>query len=170
MRWNNIFWGKETVSLEELSTQFSVSMNTIRRDVMELLSRGNIRKVYGGVSSTLINRPVGFSVRAQKNSRAKQIIGRLASQLVSDGASIFLDSGSTTPYILQHIGEKNGVTVITHSLTAPVCGLVFVQPEHYCAGRYLRPRHVVLYRYFHTGCPLSPEHSDNLYLCYRRFN
>lgn len=53
--------GKETVSLEELSTQFSVSMNTIRRDVMELLSRGNIRKVYGGVSSTLINRPVGFS-------------------------------------------------------------------------------------------------------------
>ena len=27
--------GKETVSLEELSTQFSVSMNTIRRDVME---------------------------------------------------------------------------------------------------------------------------------------
>ena len=96
--------GKETVSLEELSTQFSVSMNTIRRDVMELLSRGNIRKVYGGVSSTLINRPVGFSVRAQK--------------LVSDGASIFLDSGSTTPYILQHIGEKNGVTVITHSLTA----------------------------------------------------
>ena len=110
--------GKETVSLEELSTQFSVSMNTIRRDVMELLSRGNIRKVYGGVSSTLINRPVGFSVRAQKNSRAKQIIGRLASQLVSDGASIVLDSGSTTPYILQHIGEKNGVTVITHSLTA----------------------------------------------------
>ena len=110
--------GKETVSLEELSTQFSVSMNTIRRDVMELLSRGNIRKVYGGVSSTLINRPVGFSVRAQKNSRAKQIIGRLASQLVSDGASIFLDSGSTTTYILQHIGEKNGVTVITHSLTA----------------------------------------------------
>ena len=110
--------GKETVSLEELSTQFSVSMNTIRRDVMELLSRGNIRKVYGGVSSTLINRPVGFSVRAQKNSRAKQIIGRLASQLVSDGASIFLDSGSTTPYILQRIGEKNGVTVITHSLTA----------------------------------------------------
>lgn len=110
--------GKETVSLEELSTQFSVSMNTIRRDVMELLSRGNIRKVYGGVSSTLINRPVGFSVRAQKNSRAKQIIGRLASQLVSDGASFFLDSGSTTPYILQHIGEKNGVTVITHSLTA----------------------------------------------------
>ena len=110
--------GKETVSLEELSTQFAVSMNTIRRDVMELLNRGNIRKVYGGVSSVLINRPVGLSVRAQKNSRAKQIIGQLASQLVSDGASIFLDSGSTTPHILQHIGEKNGVTVITHSLTA----------------------------------------------------
>ena len=54
--------GKETVSLEDLCDQFDISMNTVRRDISELLDRGNIRKVYGGVSSTLINRPVGFSV------------------------------------------------------------------------------------------------------------
>lgn len=110
--------GKENVSLEELSRQFDISMNTVRRDVTELLNRGNVRKVYGGVSSNLINRPLGFSVREHKNSEAKQIIGRLAAGLVSDGASIFLDSGSTTANLLRHLGEKNGVTVITHSLTA----------------------------------------------------
>ena len=60
--------GKETVSLEDLCDQFDISMNTVRRDISELLDRGNIRKVYGGVSSTLINRPVGFSVRKQKIS------------------------------------------------------------------------------------------------------
>ena len=133
--------GKETVSLEELSTQFSVSMNTIRRDVMELLSRGNIRKVYGGVSSTLINRPVGFSGLRFHNALYPSAYRR----------------------------EKRRYRDYPQ-LDCAVCGLVFVQPEHYCAGRYLRPRHVVLYRYFHTGCPLSPEHSDNLYLCYRRLN
>lgn len=110
--------GKENVSLEELSKQFDISMNTVRRDVVELLNRGNIRKVYGGVSSNLINRPLGFSAREHKNSEAKKIIGHLASRMVSDGSSIFLDSGSTTPNLLRHLGEKNGVTVITHSLTA----------------------------------------------------
>lgn len=110
--------GKENVSLEELSAQFNISMNTVRRDIVELLSRGNISKVYGGVSSNLLNRPVGLSVRERKNSNAKQLIGQLASRLVVNGASIFLDSGSTTPNLLRHLSERSGVTVITHSLTA----------------------------------------------------
>ena len=101
--------GRENVSLEELCVQFSISMNTVRRDIAELLNRGNVRKVYGGVSSNLQHRPLGFSVRERKNSEAKQIIGQLAARL---------DSGSTTPNIVRHLGEKNGVTVITHSLTA----------------------------------------------------
>lgn len=110
--------GRENVSLEELCVQFSISMNTVRRDIAELLNRGNVRKVYGGVSSNLQPRPLGFSVRERKNSEAKQIIGQLAARLVNNGSSIFLDSGSTTPNIVRHLGEKNGVTVITHSLTA----------------------------------------------------
>lgn len=110
--------GKENVSLEELSVQFNLSMNTVRRDIAELLSRGNIRKVYGGVSSNLLNRPISFSIRERKNSAAKQLIGQLASRMVTDSASIFLDSGSTTPNLLRHLGERNSVTVITHSLTA----------------------------------------------------
>lgn len=109
---------KETVSLEEISKQFGISMNTVRRDIGELLSRGNVRKVYGGVSSNLLNRPLGFSVRERKNSEAKQLIGKLAARMVTSGSSIFLDSGSTTPNLLRHLGETNGVTVITHSLTA----------------------------------------------------
>ena len=39
--------GRENVSLEELCVQFSISMNTVRRDIAELLNRGNVRKVYG---------------------------------------------------------------------------------------------------------------------------
>jgi len=110
--------GKENVSLESLSKQFDVSMNTIRRDVAELVKRGNVRKVYGGVSSNMPNQPLGFSVRERKNSKAKQIIGELAARLVDDNSSIFLDSGSTTPNLLRHLKDKKNVTVVTHSLTA----------------------------------------------------
>lgn len=109
---------RETVSLEDLSGHFSVSLNTVRRDVAELLTRGRVRKVYGGVSACQAGQPLGYAVRSRENSGAKQVIGRLAATLVEDGTSIFLDSGSTTPNLLRHLGERTGVTVVTHSLTA----------------------------------------------------
>lgn len=109
---------KGTVSLEDLAERFGVSINTIRRDLNELLSRGQIKKVYGGVSSLHEAAPLPMSIRAAKNKEAKMMIGRMASDFVEDGDSIFLDSGSTTPYILPGIAQKNNVIVVTHSLTA----------------------------------------------------
>lgn len=40
-----------TVSMTELCEHFQVSMNTVRRDIAELKRRGEIEKVYGGVSA-----------------------------------------------------------------------------------------------------------------------
>ena len=42
---------KKTVSIDELCEVFSVSKNTIRRDLNELEARGHIAKVYGGVTA-----------------------------------------------------------------------------------------------------------------------
>ena len=49
-----------SASMEELRDHFEVSMNTVRRDVADLLKGGSIRKVYGGVraqtqESSLLN-------------------------------------------------------------------------------------------------------------------
>ncbi len=109
-----------TATLEELCHEFQVSMNTIRRDVADILKRGNLKKVYGGVSASAPVVPVAIPIseRAAKNGSAKQAIGRLAASLVHDGMSIFLDSGSTTMRLLPYLAERSNVTVITHSLTA----------------------------------------------------
>lgn len=107
-----------TVSLEELTQAFSVSMNTVRRDIQQLMQRGLIRKVYGGVSTVHQAVPLPMSVRAARNSEAKQLIGALAATLIPDHTSVFLDSGSTTPQILPYLSKKNGITVVTHSLPA----------------------------------------------------
>ena len=112
---------QETASLEELSATFGVSMNTIRRDVKELLDRGVLQKVYGGVAVKPVVQtalPLPMSIRASQLPDAKQEIGRLAATLVQDNSSIFLDSGSTTPNILQHLQDMSRVTLITHSLSA----------------------------------------------------
>ena len=108
-----------TASLEELCRRFDVSMNTVRRDVADLLERGRLKKVYGGVSADMrLPSVIPLSERALKNESAKQTIGRLAAGLVQDSMSIFLDSGSTTMQILPHLTERRNVTVISHSMTA----------------------------------------------------
>lgn len=110
-----------SVSLEELCRHFNVSMNTVRRDIVDLIHRGHLKKVYGGVSAG--NRApappvIPISERSMRNDQAKQEIGELAATLVQDNMSIFLDSGSTTMRILPYLAEKQNVTVITHSLMA----------------------------------------------------
>ncbi len=106
-----------TVSLEALAKHFQISLNTVRRDINELQKRGTLDKVYGGVSAKKKEEAVPFTIRKSKNSLQKQTIGRLAAELVSDGDTIFLDSGSTTVCLLPHISQKNNLTVVTHSLT-----------------------------------------------------
>lgn len=104
-----------TASLPELAETFSVSLNTIRRDVTELVGRGKIKKVYGGVTAN-DTAVTPISIRETTNSAEKERIGQLAATLVQSGDTIFLDSGSTTPYILPWLEEKQGLTIITHNL------------------------------------------------------
>ena len=108
---------RDTVSLDELSEAFNVSINTIRRDLKELLGRGQIKKVYGGVSVNDSAVLLPMSIRAQNNRESKQKIGLFAAKLVTDKSCIFLDSGSTTVELLPHLSEKKDITIITHSLS-----------------------------------------------------
>ncbi len=107
-----------TVSLEDLAGHFQVSVNTVRRDLNELLERGHIRKVYGGVSAKTENAPLPMSVRSFCNSSAKEEIGRMAATLVDDGDTVFLDSGSTVVCMIPHLAQKHKITIVTHSLSA----------------------------------------------------
>ncbi len=104
-----------SASLPELAEAFGVSINTIRRDIAELVQRGKIRKVYGGVTANDVS-VTPISVRETTNSLEKQRIGELAAQLVNDGDTIFLDSGSTTPYLLACLEGRQELTVISHNL------------------------------------------------------
>ena len=107
-----------TATIDELCERFSVSKNTIRRDLAELEARGHISKVSGGVTAVGISDIVPMPVRTTQNPKGKQLIGKLASELVSDGDTIFIDSGSTTVKLIRYIAQKKKITLITHSLSA----------------------------------------------------
>ena len=109
----------QTVSLDELTTVFNVSKNTIRRDVQELVERGKIKKVYGGVAVNDVNdahAPLeSFNKRQTRNQEQKEIIAKAAADLVEDGDIIYIDSGTTTLEMVEYLQTKQ-VTVITNNL------------------------------------------------------
>jgi DeoR family myo-inositol catabolism operon transcriptional repressor len=113
----------QSVSLDELVTVFDVSKNTIRRDVQELVDRGELKKVYGGVS--VIHRKLeSFEDRQVRNQEQKVLISKKAASFVEDGDFIFIDSGTTTIEMFQFLKEKN-VTIFTNSIDFIVRALPF---------------------------------------------
>lgn len=109
---------RKIVSLDELCEHFGMSKNTIRRDINEIVANTDICKVYGGVSvgSSFIQPP--FNERYKINTEAKETIGKFAATLVNDGDTIFVDSGTTTCYLINSLSENKNITIITHSLDA----------------------------------------------------
>ncbi len=103
------------VGMEELQTAFGVSINTVRRDVAEMVSAGLAQKVYGGVRSHAPSL-LPYEVRSYDGSHQKPLIGRRAAELVEDGDIIFIDSGTTTLWMMQALKEKKGITILTNNI------------------------------------------------------
>ena len=108
---------KGSASIEELASRFDISINTVRRDIKELLKRGSVQKVYGGVTSTLPQNIVPISHNSQINTDAKTIIAEKAADLVDDNSTIYLDTGSTVCAIVPYLADKKDITIVTNSLS-----------------------------------------------------
>ncbi|MGP1489131.1 MAG: DeoR/GlpR family DNA-binding transcription regulator [Peptoanaerobacter stomatis] len=112
---------RRIMSLKELQEEFGISMNTIRRDINELIENGNIKKVYGGVE--YCESEVEFSdflERCVRDKDFKELIGRKASRFVEDNDIIFVDSGTTAMNIIYYLCDKKNVTIITNNLSVVI--------------------------------------------------
>lgn len=108
-----------SVTLDELCTTFEVSKNTLRRDIETLLERGNIAKVYGGVVAVEKKPSVGlisFDERRTTRLDLKEKIAKTMSTKISNGDSLFIDTGSTTLPLIQHLSKFDNLTIITNSI------------------------------------------------------
>ncbi|HML37119.1 MAG TPA: DeoR/GlpR family DNA-binding transcription regulator [Bacillota bacterium] len=106
----------KTVTLDQLCRVFDVSKNTIRRDLKEIISGGNFKKIYGGVTVKDNKDMLPFSERNIANLDVKKKIAAKASELVEDSDVIFIDSGTTTIHMIDYIKERKNLTVITNNL------------------------------------------------------
>ena len=107
--------GKVLVS--ELSRDFGVTEETIRRDLERLDKEGLVSKTYGGaVSKQNAAMDLPYNVREGVNVEKKQAISDQISNLIEDGERIMLDSSSTALYVLKKLKNKKNLTIITNSV------------------------------------------------------
>ena len=105
---------KELVKIDELQKIFDgVSVSTLRRDLKELEKNRKIESFSGGAVkkiSTIGEIPI--TTKNTIESEKKEKIAKMASELIVDGDTIYLDSGSTCTMILKYIVEKK-ITIYT---------------------------------------------------------
>lgn len=108
---------KKRATVAELSELFGVSEATIRRDLEELDERGVIRRAHGGAVVVERASPEPPIIqRMTENEEEKRRIGRAAAELIRDGETVFLGSGTTTLEVARNLVDRDNLTVITNAL------------------------------------------------------
>lgn len=106
-------------SIEDLMALFNVSRMTVHRDLNDLERSQLIQKVRNGASAeSSKNFDSDFRYRERVNIPQKEAMCRIASTLLNDGMSIFLDDSTSVLYLIQYFKNFKSLTVITPSLPA----------------------------------------------------
>ncbi|PXW49637.1 DeoR family transcriptional regulator [Klebsiella oxytoca] len=98
----------------DLSQRFSVSEDSIRRDLRELAAEGKLQRVHGGAL------PVSAAIapiETRKNVQipSKKAIAQRAVELIQPGQVVIIDGGTTTGEMARLLPNDLACTVVTHS-------------------------------------------------------
>ena len=108
---------QQRITVNQIVEYFDVSLATARRDLEALADQGKVQRVHGGaiaVRQALPEPPV--LQRAAEQSSEKARIGQAAADLIRDGETVFLSSGTTVLEVARRLHSKRNLTVITNSL------------------------------------------------------
>ena len=97
------------VMVNDLAEHFEVSVDTIRRDLDALASRGLLTRTHGGAVPVeqLVNRDSPFAIKMQTQTAEKRRIARAAADLIRDGETLIINGGSTTHYFAEELGHRS---------------------------------------------------------------
>jgi DeoR/GlpR family transcriptional regulator of sugar metabolism len=107
----------ERLSVAQICEHFNISEATARRDLDALSKKGIIRRVHGGAIK-LHQAPPEEPIleRSAVQLEGKKHIGFAAAELVNDGDTVFLGSGTTVYEVAKNLHSKKNLTIITNSL------------------------------------------------------
>jgi DeoR family transcriptional regulator of aga operon len=123
-------------SVDVLARDLGVTQSTIRRDLRRLANDGALIRTYGGATAWAAG--TGRHVSADPRLAAKRAIAAAAADLVEDGQTIAISSGTTTLELAWRLIDRR-LTVITNALDVAAALLDRPGIELVLLGGVVRP-------------------------------
>lgn len=118
----HLIYAERIARVEDLGAEIGVSPATIRRDLVEIEKRGQIRRVHGGAVAVegRLEEPPIFDDKAGVAAAEKLAIAREAAKCIEADDTIYVDGGTTTLELVRLIRDMQQITVVTNSLRAAI--------------------------------------------------
>ncbi|MDI6837851.1 MAG: DeoR/GlpR family DNA-binding transcription regulator [Rhizobiaceae bacterium] len=107
---------KGRVLVEELASRFSVTPQTIRKDLNDLCDARVLSRIHGGATLPSGTVNMKYEARRQIAAQEKQAIGIAAANLISNNASLFINIGTTTEAVGEALAGHQELMVITNNI------------------------------------------------------
>ncbi len=126
------------VLVEELASRFSVTPQTIRKDLNDLCDAQVLTRIHGGATFPSGTENVKYEARRQIAASEKQAIGMAAVELIPSGASLFINIGTTTEAVGEALANHHELMVITNNINVANRLRLFPAIEVVIAGGVVR--------------------------------
>lgn len=109
---------KGFVSIDELVRHFDVTPQTIRRDLNLLAQEKVIIRHHGGAESISSSTTENTSYQSRKimNLQAKEMIAKELVKVIPNGASLFINIGTTTETIARALLNHKNLNIVTNNI------------------------------------------------------
>ncbi|MEX0634361.1 DeoR/GlpR family transcriptional regulator [Serratia ureilytica] len=104
------------VSTEELVEHFDVSPQTIRRDLNDLADQNKIQRHHGGAALPSSSVNAAYNDRKVMWSEEKARIAQRVASQIPDGATLFIDIGTTPEAVAHALMNHKNLRVVTNNL------------------------------------------------------
>lgn len=107
---------KGFISIDELVVLFNVTPQTIRRDLNQMADENKVRRHHGGAERESTTENETYQSRKINHLSAKQRMAKHVAQMVPNGASIFINIGTSTEMVARALLQHQGLRIVTNNI------------------------------------------------------
>lgn len=113
----NLLNEKGIIKVSDITDIINVTEMTIRRDLQELDDKGLLKRIHGGaqLNDSIIETELSHNEKQTININAKIDIAKKISELINDGDSVFLGTGTTIELVYDYL-KASYLKIVTNSI------------------------------------------------------
>lgn len=113
----NLLNEKRIIKVSDITDIINVTEMTVRRDLQELDDKGLLKRIHGGaqLNDSIIKTELSHNEKQAININAKIDIAKKISELINDGDSVFLGTGTTIEIVYDYL-KASYLKIVTNSI------------------------------------------------------